>query len=902
MGDDYFATSKRGELQEFQEELQHPKENRRKDAVKKVIAAMTVGKDVSGLFTDVLNCIQTNNLELKKLVYLYVLNHAKLHPDRAILAVNTFQKDSGDPNPLIRALAIRTMGCIRVDKVTEYLMDPLRAALKDKDPYVRKTAALGVAKLFDISPQLVEEGGFYEELQGLLSDSNPTVVANAVAALSEIDELSPTNVFQVTKANVQKLQSALNECTEWGQVFILNALAKYVPDSAADATRICDRVVPRLNHANSAVVLGAVKVIMVYLPHITDQEKETALAKKMAAPLVTLLTTKEPEIQYVALRNINLICQKRRQILASELRVFIIKYNDPIYVKMEKLEILIMLANERNVEQVLHEFQEAASEVDVEFVRKAVRAIGRCAIKIDQAAGRCIQVLLELIRTKVNYVVQEAVIVIRDIFRRYPGKYEKIIANLCENLETLDEPEAKAAMIWIIGEYAPRIENASDMLESFLDNFADEAPQVQLQLLTAIVKLFLNKPKETQDMVQNVLNLATQESDSPDLRDRGFVYWRLLTADPEAAKQVVLSDRPLISDSSINLDTVLLDSLIAQLSTLSAVYHKPPQAFVTKLKGTTSLKKEQAPKSAAAAAPAAAPAPVAAAPVANLLDLDIDDTPSGTAGGSSGGGGLLDDLGMGAPAPAAGGGGGGGLADLDDIFGGGASASTPAASAVVKTEVLAASAAAGMGISAAFARSAGGTKLHLTFSNTTAAPISGIMLQFNKNLFGLGPAQPNSSVAPGGTTDAVVDCVFAETQLGDVSMGDNVQIAVKNNVGVYYFQMRCPVNAVLVEESEGKLAPDAFQAAWRANASENTANVSSSASAEDIQARMASRNIHFIASTQVDGKPGLYFSAKTSGGQQILVELVVGGGVRSCVKSPAGWENIVQSVVQEALR
>lgn len=60
--------------------------------MKKVIAAMTVGKDVSALFTDVLNCMQTNNLELKKLVYLYVMNYAKTQPDRAILAVNTFKK------------------------------------------------------------------------------------------------------------------------------------------------------------------------------------------------------------------------------------------------------------------------------------------------------------------------------------------------------------------------------------------------------------------------------------------------------------------------------------------------------------------------------------------------------------------------------------------------------------------------------------------------------------------------------------------------------------------------------------------------------------------------------------------------------------------------------------------
>jgi AP-1 complex subunit beta-1 len=60
--------------------------------VKKVIAAMTVGKDVSSLFTDVVNCMQTENLELKKLVYLYLINYAKSQPDLAILAVNTFVK------------------------------------------------------------------------------------------------------------------------------------------------------------------------------------------------------------------------------------------------------------------------------------------------------------------------------------------------------------------------------------------------------------------------------------------------------------------------------------------------------------------------------------------------------------------------------------------------------------------------------------------------------------------------------------------------------------------------------------------------------------------------------------------------------------------------------------------
>ena len=85
------------------------------------------------------------------------------------------QQDCEDSNPLIRALAVRTMGCIRVDKITEYLCEPLRKCLKDEDPYVRKTAAVCVAKMHDINAPLVEDQGFLDLLKDLLSDSNPMV-------------------------------------------------------------------------------------------------------------------------------------------------------------------------------------------------------------------------------------------------------------------------------------------------------------------------------------------------------------------------------------------------------------------------------------------------------------------------------------------------------------------------------------------------------------------------------------------------------------------------------------------------------------------------------------------------------------------------------------------------------
>ena len=98
------------------------------------------------------------------------------------------------------------------------LLDAWANPMQDADPYVRKTAAVCVAKLYDINPELVHDQGFLDMLRDLLSDSNPMVVANAVAALSEIEENASTEVFRINAHNLQKLLAALNECTEWGQV------------------------------------------------------------------------------------------------------------------------------------------------------------------------------------------------------------------------------------------------------------------------------------------------------------------------------------------------------------------------------------------------------------------------------------------------------------------------------------------------------------------------------------------------------------------------------------------------------------------------------------------------------------------------------------------------------------
>ncbi|KAJ3603883.1 hypothetical protein NHX12_028624 [Muraenolepis orangiensis] len=919
----YFTTTKKGEIFELKAELNSDKKEKKKEAVKKVIASMTVGKDVSALFPDVVNCMQTDNLELKKLVYLYLMNYAKSQPDMAIMAVNTFVKDCEDPNPLIRALAVRTMGCIRVDKITEYLCEPLRKCLKDEDPYVRKTAAVCVAKLHDINAQLVEDQGFLDTLKDLISDSNPMVVANAVAALSEIAESHPnSNLLDLNPQSINKLLTALNECTEWGQIFILDCLANYTPRDDRESQSICERVTPRLSHANSAVVLSAVKVLMKFMEMLPkDLDYYGTLLKKLAPPLVTLLSA-EPELQYVALRNINLIVQKRPEILKHEMKVFFVKYNDPIYVKLEKLDIMIRLASQANIAQVLAELKEYATEVDVDFVRKAVRAIGRCAIKVEQSAERCVSTLLDLIQTKGLWVeLGRLPLLLSDpagsllyvtlgrtsvsgpsnqAFSLLCGpRYESVIATLCENLDSLDEPEARAAMIWIVGEYAERIDNADELLESFLEGFHDESTQVQLQLLTAIVKLFLKKPTETQELVQQVLSLATQDSDNPDLRDRGYIYWRLLSTDPVAAKEVVLAEKPLISEETDLIEPTLLEELICHIGTLASVYHKPPSSFVEGSRGVQhkrlpirSGSGESSESQDPGSGPGAPEAPTAVIPsqgdlLGDLLNLDLAPPtaaapPPGAASLPMGGvdllGGGLDSL-MGDESEPLGGDMGGSPA-MGSGFGG------PAA---VMPSSLSAPVGGGLGdlfdLGGGVGMSMGAyvppKTMEMTLTNKAMSVMADFAIQFNRNSFGLAPAGPLQVPTPL-SPNQTIDVSLPLNTVGPVMKMEplnNLQVAVKNNIDVFYFSCQYPISMLFVED--GKMDRQVFLATWKDIPNENEAqfqikdcHLNSDAASNKLQGC----NVFTIAKRTVDGQDMLYQAMKLSNGICVLTELRVQTG------------------------
>lgn len=578
----FFNIPRKGENYEFRSGLVSQYAEERKDTIQRVIAAMTMGKDVSALFPDVLKNIATHDLEQKKLVYLYLMNYAKTHPELVILATNTFVRDAEDPNPLIRALAIRTMGCIRVDKMVDYISIPLKRTLKDDNPYVRKTAVICVAKLFELNPTVCMEQGFLNYLLELVDDSNQMVVANAVAALLEISKSTQKDVLKIDSKILSKLLSTLNECSEWGRVSILSALVEYDAHQISEVHEIIEKISPQLQHENPAVVLTSIKVLIKQLNKLPNNETANVLSR-LSSPLCSLLVS-APEIQFVALKNIRILLEKYPNILDKELRAFFIKYNDPLYLKLEKIEIMIRISNDDNCMLLLSELREYSMEVDIDLVNRAINAIGQIAIKIEKCSKKSVEILYELFINRGDYVVEETVVVVQNILRRYPKEYLSTIITIIADLkfDDLSKPESISSYMWILGEYAKEIPHLEDRLSLIVDNFDDFEPIVQSAALSSVVKVSLAKPTpKTPQLLQQVLDKATKEVENADVRDKAYLYWRLLSTDDKALqKDILLNKLPLLDSTIESFAPGLLEELLDKLGNLSSVFYKPASSFI----------------------------------------------------------------------------------------------------------------------------------------------------------------------------------------------------------------------------------------------------------------------------------------------------------------------------------
>ena len=564
--------------------LQSPEPKDRDAAYNRLISLEAQNADLQNAYPALLgyrDMDETKYIRTRRFIGILNERYMEVMPNLADNVTQILLSEYERPDPQLKGIIVRQIGRIVNDQNIDKLIPVVMRACSSDDPYVRKASALAILAIHQARSSFIEKYKLGAQLKRLVEDANPNVAANAISALSEINSIRDKPLFTPTFTTINNLLASIDQTTEWAQVQILDYACTFKPDNAADARGIISRVSSRLSHANAAVVLSAIRCCLQMNMYIDDQGKVKETLNRVALPLVTLLNNTAP-IQYVAVKSILILLQNYRRLLSSEVSIFFCKFDDPTYMKLAKLDVILTLASAQNVGKVLEELYDYAQQADVEFVRKSIAAIGKIAIQFESAAGSCVDKIVALVKTKVEYVVQECIVVAVDIFRRYPMTYLGIVSEICSSLgNRLDDHRAKAAMVWILGEYADRIGNAGDLIDAlFLDDFLEDTPDVQLSILTAVFKYFLVDSEDGQEMFQRVITMCTSQVDNPDVRDRAFQYYFLASEHPDIAASIIKPETPTLIKAEENIDLKLVKQLIPLIGTLSVLYHKLPEEFV----------------------------------------------------------------------------------------------------------------------------------------------------------------------------------------------------------------------------------------------------------------------------------------------------------------------------------
>lgn len=133
-----------------------------------------------------------------------------------------------DPNQLIRANALRVLSSIRVSVIVPIMMLAIKDSTNDMSPYVRKTAALAIPKLYSLDDEQKDQ--LVEVIEKLLADKTTLVIGSAVMAFEEV---CPERIDLIHK-NYRRLCQVLIDLEEWGQVVVINMLTRYARTQFAD--------------------------------------------------------------------------------------------------------------------------------------------------------------------------------------------------------------------------------------------------------------------------------------------------------------------------------------------------------------------------------------------------------------------------------------------------------------------------------------------------------------------------------------------------------------------------------------------------------------------------------------------------------------------------------------------
>lgn len=564
-----------------------------------ITALMTVGKDMSSFFAEVSALISSTNVAVKRLTYCYLRQYSHMHPEKTVLQVGSFVKDTLNESPLMRGAAIRAMTSLEVGIMSDFVKAPLRRLLHDSDAYVRRNAVMGVLKAICVSNALTNSE-LLDRVVELLLDDSPSVVATAIIALQELSQRGIISDAQqhFTKAK-HHFVKLLDTATEWPAFYILEALgASFTGENVEDAEvfvlnneEAIMRILPFTCFANSALVIAASKAICQFLrscdrclPQRDSWEVRERFSPTVVRALVSQLNGSRYETRYVVLRNIQLLLTTPFfSHFLPHLSSFRLLYDDPLYIKLEKVRCLTSFAVEPfAAATVMAEVFCHTRSSSFELMQESIRSIGLMGSRVEAQAEAAVQCLESLVASGVQKVVDESVVVLFNLLKYYPNKFPSAVQTICGAIESIHSCEAKKAAVLLIGQCPTMVDDHVKTLRPFMDGFQSAPEALQLATLSTSAILYATSSEKTRETMKSNVVMILQDavrSLSLPLRDWALLYLRLLVCDAVTANRL-LADAALRTPKRLSAETMDMSYLLDGMGSLASIEHKPLDAEV----------------------------------------------------------------------------------------------------------------------------------------------------------------------------------------------------------------------------------------------------------------------------------------------------------------------------------
>ena len=482
----------------------------RLDGMKSVVAMISKGRDATPYLASVFKLSSTTSLEVRKLVYLVVLRYAPLHPDLALLSINSFQRDLTDPNPLIRGMALRTLSGIQIDTVSEIVMLAVSKAVRDPHPYVRRIAAFALTKCYDLDEE------YYNRIVGsfqvLLQDRSPSVLGAAMSVFKDMCH----DRWDLLHRHYRKLCLALGDMDEWSQPLCIHVLTRYARTNIskpsdehvdADLELLLTSLSTLAASMNPAVVMAVVHAYDALLPERVP----------MVFPALLRLLRASPDVAYLATRSALALARAEKVDMVPVMSSFYVRASDPAYLARSKLRVLVCASPSSHASVLANELGAYAHAPSIPLALDSVTALGILARRHGKVSELCLQLLMDLAQEAAipTLVLSRAIQIIKALVRvSSPSMAATIVTRFCLRLfvplarrgrsldapkiRILTDPASRASVLWMLGQYAElKVTGTSllvllvpDILRCLVAHWQKEHIQVQCQALTLSAKAY----------------------------------------------------------------------------------------------------------------------------------------------------------------------------------------------------------------------------------------------------------------------------------------------------------------------------------------------------------------------------------------------------------------------------